>query len=139
MEIIIKIDCGDMKLENKKAGMDDGRMNLSPYARFFNSSCVAWCKDPEYNKMFLKTVEANVNDRLKAQGYLFLNDVYEALGMAKSKAGQIVGWVYNPENPTGDNYVDFDIYSDHNQDFVNGIEPDALLDFNVDGCILDTL
>ena len=139
MEYIIKIDCGDVKLENKKAGMDDGRMSLSPYARFFNSSCVEWCKDPEYNKMFLKTVEANANGRLKAQGYLFLNDVYEALGMAKSKAGQIVGWVYDPENPIGDNHVNFDIYSDHNQDFVNGIKPDALLDFNVDGCILDAL
>ena len=139
MEYIIKIDCGDMKLENKKAGMDDGRMNISPYARFFNSSCPNWIKDPEYNKVYLQQIEKFANDKLKAQGYLFLNDVYEMLGLAKSKAGQIVGWVYKENNPTGDNYVDFDIFSDRNQDFVNGIEPDALLDFNVDGCILDAM
>lgn len=139
MEIVIKIDCGDVKLENKKGSMDDGRMSLSPYARFFNSSCPGWSKDPEMNKLFLKQIENYMNEKLRAQGYLFLNEVYDQLGMARSKAGQIVGWIYNPENPIGDNCVDFDIYSDRNQDFVNGIETDALLDFNVDGCILDTL
>lgn len=139
MEIAIKIDCGDVKLENKKAGMDDGRMSLSPYARFFNSSCPGWSKDPEMNKLFLKQIENYMNEKLRAQGYLFLNEVYDQLGMARSKLGQVVGWIYNPENPIGDNYVDFDIYSDRNQDFVNGIETDALLDFNVDGCILNIL
>ena len=28
---------------------------------------------------------------------------------------------------------------DHNQDFVNGFETSVLLDFNVDGCIIDKL
>ena len=139
MEIVIKIDCGDVKLENKKGSMDDGRMSLSPYARFFNSSCPGWSKDPEMNKLFLKQIENYMNEKLKAQSYLFLNEVYDQLGMARSKVGQIVGWIYNPENPTGDNHVDFDIYSDRNQDFVNGIETDALLDFNVDGYILNIL
>lgn len=139
MEIVIKIDCGDTKPENKKGSMDDGRMSLSPYARFFNSSCPGWSKDPEMNKLFLKQIENYMNEKLRAQGYLFLNEVYDQLGMARSKVGQVVGWIYNPENPTGDNHVDFDIYSDRNQDFVNGIETDALLDFNVDGCILDIL
>ena len=139
MEIVIKIDCGDVKLENKKGSMDDGRMSLSPYARFFDSSCPEWSKDPEMNKLFLKQTENYMNDKLRAQGYLFLNEVYDQLGMARSKVGQVVGWIDNPENPAGDNHVDFDIYSDRNQDFINGIETDALLDFNVDGCILDIL
>lgn len=139
MEIAIKIDCGDVKLENKKGSMEDGRMSLGPYARFFNSSCPGWSKDPEMNKLFLKQIENYMNEKLRAQGYLFLNEVYDQLGMARSKVGQVVGWIYNPENPTGDNHVDFDIYSDRNQDFVNGIETDALLDFNVDGCILNIL
>ena len=139
MEIVIKIDCGDVKLEKKKGSMDDGRMSLSPYARFFDSSCPEWSKDPEMNKLFLKQTENYMNDKLRAQGYLFLNEVYDQLGMARSKVGQVVGWIDNPENPAGDNHVDFDIYSDRNQDFINGIETDALLDFNVDGCILDIL
>ena len=139
METVIKIDCADVKLENKKGSMDDGRMSLSPYARFFDSSCPEWSKDPEMNKLFLKQTENYMNDKLRAQGYLFLNEVYDQLGMARSKVGQVVGWIDNPENPAGDNHVDFDIYSDRNQDFINGIETDALLDFNVDGCILDIL
>ena len=41
-------------------------------------------------------------------GYLFLNDVYDLLGIPKSKAGQVVGWIYDKNNNTdGDNYVSF--------------------------------
>lgn len=62
--------------------------------------------------------------------------------MEPSKAGQVVGWVYDPENPNhnGDNWVDFGIYNidkERNRAFVNGYERSILLDFNVDGYILD--
>ena len=71
-----------------------------------------------------------------------LNDVYEALGIDKTKAGQVVGWVYDPENPNhkGDNFVSFGIYDQDNERaraFVNGKERVILLNFNVDGYILD--
>lgn len=114
----------------------------SPYARIFDSTCVLWEEDPEYNLMFLKRVERFMNDKLIAQGYLFLNDVYDALGMPRSKAGQIVGWIYDSKNPVGDNYVDFGIYntdSEATRRFVNGYENCILLDFNVDGDILDLI
>jgi hypothetical protein len=64
--------------------------------------------------------------------------VYESLGFPRTVAGQYVGWNYNPEKPTGDNYIDFGIYaSDQNySDFVYGNDA-ILLDFNVDGVILD--
>ena len=66
MDIIIKIeDCDAKKLENKKGDMDDGRMSVSCYARFFNSSCPEWSKDPEYNIMYLKQIEKYANDMLK--------------------------------------------------------------------------
>ena len=61
------------------------------------------------------------------------------LGMARSKAGQVVGWIYDEKNPMGDNYVDFGIYDLHDdakRRFVNGYERSILLDFNVDGNIL---
>ena len=91
--------------------------------------------------MFLNAQQNYANDLLKSKGYLFLNDVYDMLGIPKTKAGQVVGWVYDPENPnSGDNYVDFGIYDAYNEkarDFVNGYERTILLDFNVDGYILD--
>ena len=82
--------------------------------------------------------EFYANDLLKARGRLFLNEVYRMLGIDETKAGQVVGWVYNPDNPTGDNFVDFGIYNmqrERVRAFVNGYEPNILLDFNVDGVI----
>lgn len=112
----------------------------SSYARFFDEYCKGWTKDPEMNLYFLRQVQNYCNEKLKAQGYLFLNDVYEELGIRKTKAGQCVGWVYDPKYPVGDNFIDFgiyDLYNEEKRSFVNGYEPSILLDFNVDGEILD--
>lgn len=114
----------------------------SDYARFFDESSPYWQKDPEYNLMFLKSQQQYANDLLRAKGRLFLNDVYDMLGIDKTKAGQIVGWVYDYDNPTGDNFVDFGIYDmskERVRAFVNGYEPTILLDFNVDGNIWDLM
>ena len=114
----------------------------SDYARFFDAASPCWQNDPEYNLMFLRAQQQYANDLLRAKGRLFLNDVYEMLGLEKSKAGQIVGWVYDPENPNGDNFVDFGIYDmskERVRAFVNGYEANILLDFNVDGNIWDLM
>ena len=110
----------------------------SYYARFFDEASPYWQNDPEYNLMFLKAQQQYANDLLRAKGRLFLNDVYDMLGIEKTKAGQVVGWVYDRENPNGDNFVDFGIYDmskERVRAFVNGYETNILLDFNVDGNI----
>lgn len=114
----------------------------SDYAKFFDEASPYWQKDPEYNFMFLKSQQQYATDLLRARGRLFLNEVYDMLGIEKTKAGQIVGWVYNPENPIGDNFVDFGIFDmskERVRAFVNGYEPNILLDFNVDGNIWDLM
>ena len=114
----------------------------SDYAKCFDDGCKGWEKDPELNLMFLRRTQDYANERLKTKGYLFLNDVYEMLGIPNTKAGQIVGWIYDEKNPIGDNYVDFGIYDNNkqtNRDFVNGYERTIWLDFNVDGNILDLM
>lgn len=114
----------------------------SEYARVYDDGCLGWSKDPEYNKASLLKQQDFATMKLKIQGYLFLNEVYEMLGFPKTKAGQIVGWIYNEENPVGDNYVDFGIFNtaiDKNNDFINGYERNIILDFNVDGNILDLM
>lgn len=113
---------------------------ISEFAKFFDEYCTGWTKDPEYNLMFLRMQQNWANDTLRTRGYLFLNEVYEQLGMPKTKAGQIVGWTYNSDK--GDHYVDFNIYNvnrEANRNFVNGYERSILLDFNVDGNILDLI
>ena len=114
----------------------------SDYARFFDDGCIGWDKDPEFNLMFLRRQQDMANEKLRSTGYLFLNEVYDMLGIPRTKAGQCVGWVYDEKNPVGDNYVDFGIYNTHNEanrNFVNGYERTILLDFNVDGNILDMM
>ena len=112
----------------------------SDYARFFDDGCTGWEKNAEYNLMFLRAQQQYANDLLKSRGHVFLNEVYDMLGIPRTKAGQIVGWVYNEKEPTGDNFVDFGIYDTNREtvrNFVNGYERTILLDFNVDGNILD--
>lgn len=134
-----------------KAGFVVNPSDVSGYARFFDKYTMDedgnsipnpfWNDVPEYNLMFLKAQERYANDRLRSQGRLFLNEVYDMLGIPRSKAGQIVGWVYDPENAFGDNYVDFGLYQDNlsYSDFVNGFDPAILLDFNVDGNVWELM
>lgn len=115
---------------------------ISDYSKFFDASSRFYEKDAEYNLMFLKKCQALANEKLKRDRFLFLNDVYEMLDIDKTRTGQIVGWIYDKKNPIGDNFVDFGIYNqnnDANRAFVNGYEPVILLDFNVDGPILDLI
>ena len=116
--------------------------SISDYAVIYDDGCTGWSKDPELNKFFLKSQERYANDRLKAKGHLFLNEVYDMLGVPRTKAGQIVGWVYDEKNPNGDNFVDFgmfDVHDDRKRDFINGYERNIILDFNVDGPIVDLI
>ena len=126
-----------------KSTVHEAEINeISDYARFFDESCSGWTKDPEFNLMFLRRQQDYANEKLRKRKYLFLNEVYAMIGLPATKAGQIVGWVYDEKNPVGDNYVDFNIYNGNSERarmFVNGQERSILLDFNVDGNILDLL
>lgn len=143
INITIKINDNELKellgLHNKPSGRDTERA-VSPYARYFDEDSTAWTKNPECNKLFLLTQQNYANEKLKARGYLFLNEVYDMLGLPRTKAGQVIGWMYEEQYPIGDNYVDFGIFdSKTNRSFVNGYENSVLLDFNVDGNILDRI
>lgn len=116
----------------------------SEYARFFDETCLHWERNSEYNLAFLKMRQSEANNMLQLRGHLFLNEVYDLLGIQRTKAGAVVGWMYNPDDPTygGDNYVDFgiyDLYDETKRRFVNGYEKSILLDFNVDGNIYDLM
>jgi hypothetical protein len=116
--------------------------NYSLDAKFFDVGNEYWEKDPELNLMFLRRQQAWANDKLRDRGHLFLNEVYDMIGIPRTPRGQEVGWIYDEKNPIGDNFVDFGIYDIHkpaNRDFVNGYERTILLDFNHDGIIMDLI
>lgn len=145
IEEVVKDKDGNEKVEKKVVNIVDSENPLngvSEYAKFFDEVSTNWSKDPEYNLMFLRRQQDWANEKLKATGYLFLNEVYDMLGIPRTQAGQVVGWIYDTKNPNGDNYVDFGIYDVHSEakrGFVNGVERSILLDFNVDGVIYDKI
>lgn len=140
-ETVVDEKTGKEKTVKKTVDVIDPN-NVSEFAVIYDDGCKGWTKDPELNKMFLLKQQNFANDKLKADGYLFLNDVYDMLGFQKTSAGQVVGWVYNEKDPIGDNFVDFgiiDIHNERKRAFINGYERNILLDFNVDGNILDLM
>ena len=142
VEEIVVNEKGEEEVVKKTVNVADDPNEYSDYARIFDCGCSGWTKDPELNLYYLKQQQNYANDRLKAEKYLFLNDVYKMLGFPATKAGQVVGWVYDEENPVGDNFVDFGIYNINSgkaRDFVNGYERSIVLDFNVDGNIWELM
>lgn len=141
IEQIVSDEDGNERVE--KTIVETAELGPNEYAKFYDDGCIGWTKDPEQNLKFLLMQQSYANKKLQAQGYLFLNDVYEMLGIHKTKAGFHVGWLYDENNEGfGDNFVDFGIYDTNNRkkrDFVNGYERVILLDFNVAGDILSHL
>jgi len=108
----------------------------SQYAVLFDESSKNWMPTHDYNLMFLRSNQQFANDILGSRGHIFLNEVYDMLGVPRTKAGTIVGWV---KGENGDNYVDFGVSEILNIDGANGRDKVILLDFNVDGVIFDQI
>ena len=136
-----KVEVTDPKTSKTKTVTRVGTDDPSIYARFFDVHSSSWNKEPEYNLIFLKCQQNYANDLLRSRGHVLLNDVYDMLGIPRSKAGAVVGWLLSAEGET-DNFINFGVFdgkSDAARDFVNGQEGAILLDFNVDGVIYDKL
>ncbi|MCM1363436.1 MAG: DUF6353 family protein [Ruminococcus sp.] len=155
-EIERELKLGIEKVESEEVTVDENgnaktektvtkvasRPKYSDFAKVFDETNPNYKKSAEYNLVFIKQVENWANDKLRVTGRLFLNEVYDALGFEPTKAGQVVGWVYDPESRTSDSYVDFGLYDVNNEkarDFVNGYERAIVLDFNVDGNVWETM
>ena len=129
------------KVKKKVETMDESVLNnRSIYATVFDAANPNWSPYPEYNKTFLTILQSQFTDRLRMDGYLYLNDVLDALGFEKTLEGQVMGWIYNPNDPTKACYVDFGIAhceEQHNRALLNGFDPSIVLDFNVDSNVLN--
>ena len=142
IEAIVEDEEGNENLKKEEGLVLPNGAYISEYAKFFDESCPDWTKSPENNKHFLMLQQAAANEKLKIQGHLFLNEVYDMLGIPRTKAGAVVGWLYPADRYESlqlNGFVDFGIYdmwaNAKRADFVNGYERSILLDFNVDGCI----
>ena len=140
VEEVVQNEDGSQEVVKKTVTvMEEGP---SQYAKFFDEYSTAWTKDADYNLKVLRDQQDYANSLLQRRGHVFLNEVYDLLGIPRTTDGQVVGWIYNLDDPNGDNYIDFGIYDVHkpgSRQFVNGLERSILLDFNVDGPILNLI
>lgn len=139
-EVVGTDEDGNEIIEKKTVEIADPNVAHSIYSVIFDEYCTGWTKNAELNKVFLIQQQEAANYRLKRQGVLTLNEVYDMLGAQRTKYGQLAGWVYTDDNTAGDNFVDFGIFDIHcegSRDFINLREKSIILDFNCIGNILE--
>lgn len=137
-EIEVDPETGKEKKVKKTVNVVDPNV-CSDYSCMFDKTNQNWQTNANYNMMFLRQQQSYANDLFKARGHLFLNEIYDNLDIPRTKAGNIVGWVYDPKNAVGDNYVDFRIFETQREMEDGYYEPIIMLDFNVDGNVLDLM
>jgi len=111
----------------------------SMYAICFDRENRNWKGDWGYNQSFLAAQQTWANNKLRADGHIFLNDVYRMLGMPDTPAGAVTGWV---DGGDGDDTVIFNIFGPDpvgGDLFTQGNERSVWIDFNVDGVIYDKI
>lgn len=132
---------GTEKTVNETVKVVDPSVVKNDFNTFlFDETNPNYQKGQDYNFMFLRAQQSYFNNLLIARGHVLLNDVLDRLGIDRTKAGSVVGWVYDPEDNSRDNYIDFGMYDYTDQskrNFLDGDERSILLTFNVDGYILN--
>lgn len=101
----------------------------SDYACYFDQRSRNFENNKDYNLMFLRAQESYANDKLQTRGHLFLNEVYDALDLTRTAAGQIVGWT--ADGPDG--YVNFRITEVETINENGKLETKFVIDPNVQG------
>lgn len=102
-----------------------------PYAAIFDENNYVFQDSQEYNIKFIRLQADHLTNQLRAQGHLFLNEVYDKLNIPRTSTGQVCGWYVGDDG--SDDFVEIMITPLH--DFHGSL----LLDFNVAGMVYDML
>lgn len=140
VEVTTTDENGEEKTETQSVNVVDPNLAHDIYSIIWCEGNTGWTKNPELNKVFLIQQQNYANDKLRLNGVLTLNEVYDMLGVQRTGYGQIAGWVYTEDCSAGDNYVDFGIFDPNDAkkcEFVNCQERGVVLDFNCIGNILN--
>lgn len=142
-DIADKLKYGVKKAEKTEEGKDgkekvvkydtiDDRDLQKPFVVFFDESSSWWRDNVASNMNFLRTREKWLNDRLQAEGVLYVNDVLKELDIPTMPIGQLYGWRKDAIDGVSDGYISFRLVNYWNKRAVNGMEPVILLDLNAD-------
>ena len=115
--------------------------DYSPYSRFIDENSSIWDSSSDITELNIRSQLNYMNDILRTRGYVFLSDVYDALGIPRTPASQVVGWLWNKGD--GDHYISFGNIEEHRIQFYDESRRKTiavyLLDFNVDGEIVNDI
>lgn len=113
----------------------------SPYARIIDENASVWDPSDDITELNIHAQLNYMNDILRTRGYVFLSDVYDALGIPRTPASQVVGWLW--KKGEGDHYISFGDIEGHRIQFWDDSRrrtvANYLLDFNVDGEIVNEI
>ena len=81
--------------------------NETTFSRLFGEGNSAfWSRSTSASLTFIKAAEGNLNERLRYQGFVTLNEVWEELGFKPSSEGMYLGWRYKKGDPVfGSTYI----------------------------------
>lgn len=99
------------------------------YTILFDETCLGWDPNPEIVFKQFDKYARRWTDLLRVEGSLFWNRILREISHPIKDEGQDVGWIYNPDNPYGDDYVEIRVLS---------YDPDAgiyHISFNIAGNI----
>lgn len=107
--------------------------NADPYARVFEQGeSTEWRPDLGMNKHFVAMQRKYAQEKLNRQTYLYLSDVYEALGFEETPISRLVGWkvTRNPDGSKDYPSIDFGLDRSLPDDWKYNQEHAIFLDFN---------
>ena len=151
-----QINSGIRTVEDEKTGkkiekdfrymtVDGDMISASIYSVFFNNTCNGFDEDSRKNNYeYLKSLEHDMNNRLRRKGYLWLSDIYNALGIVPDNYNEAIknsGWI-DPNGKFGylikdtngickyEDKIDFCLNDIELHKYDNNEDPIWLLDFN---------
>lgn len=116
--------------------------DTDPYNRVFGQGETnQWIDDLGVNKMFIQNQQRMAQILLGNRGYLYLSEVYQALGFPETDISRVVGWKakLNPDGSKDIPVVDFGLDKPLPDDWKYTREKAIYLDFNCQGLIIGGL
>jgi len=110
-----------------------------PYNRVFaEGETSQWIDDLAVNKLFIQNQQRMAQILLGNRGYLYLSEVYEALGFPETDISRVVGWKarLNPDGSKDIPVLDFGLDTPLPDDWKYSKEKAIYLDFNCQGLII---
>lgn len=110
-----------------------------PYNKVFSAETSdQFINDLGVNKLFIANQQRMANIKLGLDGYLYLNDVYESLGMRKTDVGQVCGWKERrlPDGSRDIPFIDLGLDKPMPDDWKYTANNEIYLDINCQGLIV---